>query len=51
MKRSVFQVCDLEENASQEIYYVVGDHALKDITNIGSSQLKGENVNHAFTFL
>jgi hypothetical protein len=35
MKRLVFQVCDLEENTSQKIYYVVGDHALKDITNIG----------------
>jgi hypothetical protein len=51
MKSLVLQVCHLEENASQEIYYVVGDHTLKDITNIGSSQLKRENVDHAFTFL
>jgi len=50
MKSSVLQVCHLEENASQKIYYVVGDHALKDMTNIGLFQLKGENVDHAFTF-
>jgi hypothetical protein len=43
-------MCHLKENASQEIHYVVGDHALKDITNIASSQLKGGNVDHAFTF-
>jgi hypothetical protein len=50
MKSSILQVCHLEENASQKICYVLDDHALKDITNIGSSQLKGENVDHAFTF-